>query len=220
MKKIYVSPSDQVRNLYAYGDTNEAVVCREIAGKLCVALERCGFETKTDYSDGSDAMYARCRQSDDWGADLHICIHTNAFNGQVTGTRIFSYNYTGESYKACKCVFDALAPVTPGTSENITANSSLYEIRVPNAVSVYVEVDFHDVPKMAKWLIENTDAVAEAICKGVCDYYGASYKEPQSTLYRVQVGAFRVYENATAYVEKLKKDGYDAFIVEVPSTTS
>ena len=139
MKKIYVSPSDQLENLYAYGDTNEAAVCREIAGKLCAALERCGFETKTDYSDGPDAMYARCRQSDDWGADLHICIHTNAFNGQVTGTRIFSYNYTGESYKASKCVFDALAPVTIGTSENITARSELYEIRVPKAVSVYTD---------------------------------------------------------------------------------
>ena len=215
MKKIYVSPSDQVENLYAWGNTNEAIVCREIAGKLCTALERCGFQAKTDYADGAGAMAERCRQSDAWGADLHLAIHTNAFNGQVTGTRIFSYNYTGESYKACKCVFDALAPVTPGTSENITANSSLYEIRVPEAVSVYVEVDFHDVPKIAKWLVENTDAVAEAICKGVCDYYKVSYKEPTTKLYRVQVGAFRVYENAAAYVEKLKQDGYDAFIVEV-----
>jgi N-acetylmuramoyl-L-alanine amidase len=215
MKKIYVSPSDQVGNKYAYGNTNEAAVCREIAKKLCASLERCGFEAKTDYADGADAMYNRCRQSDAWGADLHIAIHTNAFNGQVTGTRIFSYNYTGESYKACKCVFDALAPVTIGTSENITARSELYEIRVPRAVSVYVEVDFHDVPKIAKWLIENTEATAEAICKGVCDYYGEKYVEPKQTLYRVQVGAFSVYANAEAYMQKLKNDGYDAFIVEV-----
>lgn len=213
MKKIYVSPSDQLGNLYAYGDTNEATVCREIAGKLCTALERCGFEAKTDFSDGSDAMYERCRQSDDWGADLHICIHTNAFNGQVTGTRIFSYNYTGESYKASKCVFDALAPVTIGTSENITARSELYEIRVPKAVSVYVEVDFHDVPKVAKWLIENTDAVAEALCKGICDYYKTEYKAPVTRLYRVQVGAFAVKENAEKMLTQLKNAGYDAFIV-------
>lgn len=214
MKKIYVSPSNQRYNLYAYGDTNEAVVCREIAGKLCAALERCGFETKTDFSDGEDAMYNRCRQSDDWGADMHICIHTNAFNGQVTGTRIFSYNYTGESYKASKCVFDALAPVTPGTSENITAWSALYEIRVPKAVSVYVEAEFHDVPKMAKWLIENTDTVAEAICKGICDYYKAEYVEPDTRLYRVQVGAFAVKENAEKMLAQLKTAGYtDAFIV-------
>ena len=213
MKKIYVSPSDQVGNRYAYGDTNEAAVCREIAEKLCTALERCGLESKTDFSDGSDAMYHRCKQSDAWGADMHLCIHTNAFNGQVTGTRVFSYNYTGESYKASKCVFDALAPVTPGTSENITARSELYEIRVPKAVSVYVEVDFHDVPKMAKWLIENTDAVAEAICKGVCAYYKIDYVQPVTRLYRVQVGAFRVKENAEKQLATLKAAGFDGFIV-------
>lgn len=215
MKKIYVSPSDQVGNLYAWGDTNEAAVCREIAKKLCAALERCGFEAKTDVSDGANAMVARCRQSDDWGADLHIAIHTNAFNKQVSGTRIFSYNYTGQSYKASKCVFDALAPITPGTSENLTANAALYEIRVPRAVSVYVEVDFHDVPKIARWLTENTEAVAEAICQGVCAYYGASYQAPQTRLYRVQVGAFRERKYAEGLVADLKNAGFDAFVVEV-----
>lgn len=211
MKKIYVSPSDQLGNIYAYGNTNEAVVCREIAQKLCDALVRCGFEAKTDFADGANAMAERCRQSDVWGADLHIAIHTNAFNRQVTGTRVMSYNYTGASYSACKCVFDALAPITPGTSENISAHPELYEIRVPKAVSVYVEVDFHDVAKIAKWLIENTDAVAEAICRGICDYYKAPYVE--SKIYRVQVGAFRVRENAQKQLDALKEAGFDGFVV-------
>lgn len=214
MKKIYVSPSDQTGNTYAYGDTNEAVVCREIAKKLCIALERCGFETKTDYADGKNAMYDRCKQSDEWGADLHIPIHTNAFNGQVTGTRIMSYNLTGEGYKASKCVFATLASVTPGASENISAHPELYEIRVPKATTVYVEVDFHDVPKIAKWLVENTEAVAEAICKGVCTYYKVSYKEPNETIFRVQVGAFHNRANAEVMKAKLKTAGFDGFIVE------
>ena len=214
MKKIYISPSDQTGNTYAYGNTNEAVVCREIAKKLCAALERCGFETKADYADGSNAMYERCRQSDAWGADMHIPIHTNAFNGQVTGTRIFAYNLTGTGYKASKCVFDALAPITLGTSESISENASLYEIRVPKATTVYIEVDFHDVPKTAKWLIENTSAVAEAICKGVCDYYKVDYKAPENKLYRVQVGAFRNRKYAEGLVDDLKKAGFDGFIVE------
>jgi len=211
MKKIYVSPSDQVGNLYAYGNTNEAVVCREIGKKLCAALERCGFETMIDFADGANAMAERCRQSDAWGADLHIPIHTNAFNGQVTGTRVMSYNFTGESYKASKCIFDALAPVTPGTSENISAHPELYEIRVPKAVSVYVEAEFHDVPKMAKWLVENTEAVAEAICKGVCQYYDVPYVE--NKIYRVQVGAFRERKYAESLLNDLQEAGYDGFIV-------
>lgn len=214
-KKIYISPSDQVGNTYAYGNTNEAAQCRKIAGKLLEALERHGFEVKTNYNDGSDAMYERCKESDAWGADLHVCIHSNAFNGQVTGTRIFSYNYTGTSYKASKCVFDALAPITPGTSESLTARSELYEIRVPKATSVYVEVDFHDVPKIAKWIIENPEAIAEAICKGICNYYGVAYIEPKKKIYRVQIGAFSVYENAQKQLAAAKQAGFtDAFITE------
>ena len=40
VKKIYLSPSDQVKNLYAGGKTNEAVQCRAIALALADALER------------------------------------------------------------------------------------------------------------------------------------------------------------------------------------
>ena len=35
------------------------------------------------------------------------------------------------------------------------------------------------------------------------------------TIYRVQVGAFSVYENATRLRDEFKKNGYDCFIVEV-----
>ena len=49
-----------------------------------------------------------------------------------------------------------------------------------NAPCVYVEADFHDVPDIAKWLIENTVAVGEAICKGICNYFGVSYIAPKA----------------------------------------
>ena len=35
------------------------------------------------------------------------------------------------------------------------------------------------------------------------------------TIYRVQVGAFSVYENAVRLRDDLKKNGYNCFIVEV-----
>jgi cell division septation protein DedD len=57
--------------------------------------------------------------------------------------------------------------------------------------------------------------VAEAICKGVCAYYKVAYKAPATKLYRVQVGAFRVYANAEKQLAELKKAGYtDAYIVQ------
>ena len=217
-KKIYLSPSDQTSNRYAYGDTTEAIQCRRIADACEVALKRCGFDVKNNKT---DSMTARCDESDKWGADLHVPIHTNAFNKSVTGTRLFCYNTSGAGYKACKAVFAALAPLTPGTSENIKANTTLYEVRVPNAPSVYIEVDFHDVALVAKWIIENVETIGEAIAKGICDYFGVQWVEKpapepeEDVLYKVQVGAYGVRSNADKMLEKLKAAGFNGFVVSV-----
>ncbi len=85
---------------------------------------------------------------------------------------------------------------------------------------MYVEVEFHDTADGAKWIIENTKTIGEAICKGVCNYFGVTYKSDSATLsgtlYRVQVGAFKEKSNAESCLQKAKNAGFsDAFIVEV-----
>lgn len=183
MKKIYLSPSDQISNsypssaLYNGRKTSEAEQMRRVADALEIALMRNGFEVKNNQT---SSMSARVAESNAWKADMHVCIHSNACNGVVSGTRMFAYDTVGEGYKACKKVFDVLAPLTIGTSENIKAYPSLYEVRNSNAICVYIEVDFHDVPDVAKWIIANVDAVGEAICQGICDYYGVNYDAPDT----------------------------------------
>lgn len=203
MAKVYLSPSDQAGNKYAYGNTNEAIQCRRIADACEVALKRCGFEVRNNKT---ESMAARCEESDYWGADLHVPIHTNAYNGSVTGTRLFCYRTGSEGYKACQAVFAALAPLTPGTSENIRANTDLYETRVPAAPTVYIEVDFHDVPAVAKWIIENAEAIGEAICKGICSYFGKTYVEPKpAKTYKVVLGEYKTKAEAEAALDKVHK---------------
>lgn len=177
-KKIYVSPSDQTKNSYAAGNTNEAVQCRQIAQYLVTALKRCGLEAKTNLT---ASMADRVTESDAMGADLHIAVHTNAFNEKVTGTRLMSYDLKGDGYKACKAIFDVLAPLTPGTSENITAHPELYEIRKAKAPTAYLEIDFHDVDEIALWIINRKEEIAEAICEGVCSYFGVKYIAPTTS---------------------------------------
>ena len=220
--KIYLSPSDQTANKYAYGSTNEAVQCRRIADALEKALKRCGFAVKNNKT---DSMQARVRESNDWGADLHVPLHTNAYNGKVSGTRIFTYDNSGKGHKCAKKVFRFLAPVTPGASENISVDAELYEVKYTAAPCVYIESEFHDVAIVAKWIIEHVEDIAEAICKGICAYFGVSYKVPAAakavatpapaanTIYRVQVGAYSVKANANAMLDKLKKAGFNGFVV-------
>lgn len=176
-ERIYISPSDQGRNEYGAGNTVEEVQCEKIAVALANALQRCGFESKTDLL--AD-MYNRVSQSNIWGASLHVCIHTNAHNGKVGGTRLFCYDLGGEGHKACKAVMATLAPITPGTSDAITARPELYEVRNTTAPCVYIEVDFHDVPEIALWIISHTTEIAEAIAEGICNYYEKEYIAPET----------------------------------------
>ena len=183
---------------------------------LLTIIRLCGFEVKNNKT---SSMADRVKESDTWGADLHVPIHTNAFNKKTTGTRLFCYNDTGAGYNACKAIFGVLAPLTPGTSENVSVNKKLYEVRVPKAPTTYIEVDFHDVDAVAKWLINNTEAIGETIAKGICNYYGVKFVEQEKpaekkeVLYRVQVGAYASKANALAMQKKLKHDGYNAVIV-------
>ena len=284
MAKVYLSPSNQTDNRYAYGNTTEAVQCGKIADACRTALERSGVTVKLMHD---ESMQEKCAASNAFGADLHVPIHTNAFNGTVSGTRMFYYAEGGEGQNACQAIFARLAPVTPGTSENIRADASLYEVRVPSAPTAYIECEFHDNPTASKWIVENTGLIGETIARGICDYFGVTFREKEQAqpaksvdevarevirgewgngsdrrqrleaagydynavqdrvnailtgdapeqptpaepvepspepeqpatdkLYRVQVGAFAVRENAEKMLQRLKDAGFDGYIRE------
>lgn len=218
-KKVYLSPSDQKNNAYAYGSTTEAIQCGKIAEACRIALVRSGVEVKVGQY---DTMANRCAASNAFDADLHVPIHTNAYNGKVSGTRMFCYNSSGEGMKACKAIYSILAPLTPGKSESISVDAELYEVRVPAAPTAYIECEFHDNATTAKWIVEHTTEIGEAIAHGICNYFGIKFVEKvvekpaenpaQSKLYRVQVGAFSSKTNAEKMLAKLKAAGFDGYI--------
>lgn len=178
-KRVYLSPSDQRRNTYAVGSTTEDVQCGRIAAACKAALERSGVEVMVgQYAPMADRVAA----SNKFGADLHVPIHTNAANGKATGTHIFCYDADRNSagYKACRAVLDVLGPVTPGSPDVVRAYPALYEVKHPAATTVYIEVDFHDVPSVARWIIDNTELLGETIAKGLCAALGVPFAESEN----------------------------------------
>lgn len=219
-KKVYLSPSNQVNNIYAAGGTNEMVQCNKIAEAAKIALERCGFQVKKA-AQGA-AINTAVSESNSWGADLHIPIHSNAFNGAVLGgTLVMIYSNATENIKAGKTILDAVAPISPGPDYALRVNAGLIELNSTKAIAVYLEVEFHDELKGAQWIIDNVKSIGEAIAKGVCNYYGITYKTESGTtessgkLYRVQIGAFSVKSNANTCLQKARNAGFsDAFIIQ------
>lgn len=222
-KKIYLSPSNQNANAYATGNTNEAGQCNKIAKAAETALKRCGFDVKR--APQGQLMATSIRESNEWKSDLHIPIHTNAFNGKVTGgTLIMVYRNEGENAKAAKAIKAVLDPLTPGKDYAIQTRTDLSELKNTTAVAVYIECEFHDTKVGSDFIIKNTTKLGEAIAKGICNYYGVTYKAPtaqtekpttaKKTVYRVQVGSYSVKANADALVAQLKKQGYSPIVVK------
>ena len=182
-KKIYLSPSDQVHNLYAGGLGTEQQHCTEIARYAKAALERHDFEVLIGDSTKDGTYPQRVQESNAWGADLHIPIHTNASNGTAQGALVLIYDTGAGNLQPANAIYNALTEVVPSRSGlGVRTNQSLYEINSTGAVCVYVECDFHDNPEVAQWIVNNHQTLGEAIAKGVCEYYGVAYHQetPQS----------------------------------------
>lgn len=180
VKRVYLSPSDQRHNTYAVGSTTEDVQCGRIAAACKAALERSGVEVMLGQY---DTMANRVAASNRFGADLHVPIHSNACNGKASGTHLFCYSGDRNSagYKACQAVMDVLGPITPGAPDVIRAYPALYEVKYPAATTVYIETDFHDVPRIAQWIIDNTTLIGETIAKGLCNALGVKFVPSEDT---------------------------------------
>lgn len=175
MIKIYLSPSNQDGNMYAYGNTNECEQCNRIAECAKKALQRCGFDVKKAVK--GQNMYTSINESNSWGADLHIPIHTNAGGGN--GTVVFVYSKATGNMKFANPIYKQVQNVSLGTIDyGVREYPELAELNSTNAIAVYIEVDFHDNANIAKWIIENVDTIGEAIAKGVCEGYNIKYIEP------------------------------------------
>lgn len=187
-KRVYLSPSDQRRNTYAVGDTTEAIQCGRIAEACKAALERSGVEVMLGQY---DTMQNRVAASNRFKADLHVPIHSNACNGKASGTHLFCYSGDRNSagYKACQAVMNVLGPITPGAPDVIRAYPALYEVKHPAATTVYIETDFHDVPHIAQWIINNTTLIGETIAKGLCAALGVKFVPGDDTPEPVPVQA-------------------------------
>lgn len=221
-KKIYLSPSNQSANAYATGKTNECDQCNKIAQAAETALKRCGFSVKR--APKGQEMSVSISESNSWGADLHIPIHTNAGGGK--GTEVFIYSNSGENKKVGNAIYKRLAAVNATKTARYIGTypygGTLAEIQNTSGIAVYCECEFHDNKTYAQYIINNIQKFGEAIAKGVCDYYGVTYKAAttatattaKKTVYRVQVGSYSEKSNADALVANLKKQGYNPIVVK------
>ncbi len=206
MIKIYLSPSNQYANTYAYGNTTEMEQCNKIAVAAEVALKRCGFTVKR--APKGQNMYTSINESNNFGADVHICIHTNAGGGK--GTNVFVYKQSSDCLKYAQPVYNELVELT-GNGRGLLSYPDLAEINSTNAKCVYCECEFHDNLALAKWIIDNTTALGEAIAKGICTACGVKYESGSSSATKIEQPTNKSTSGKAEIrtVQKWLNDNYD-----------
>lgn len=166
MVSVFLSPSDQLGNTYAYGDTNEAVVCQQISNLLEDKLNALGVMVDSDPN-----MYNAVDRSNKMRPDLHLAIHTNASPGHnVRGVRVFYYPGSEYGKTYAEKFFRALSGLFEGRHA-LKEHFFLYELRKTVSPAVYLELDFHDTVDGAKWLINNKELIVDTLCNVIADIF-------------------------------------------------
>lgn len=189
MPKVFLSPSDhgigQNKCLHSgcYEDKHTLPIA-QVCGKY---LNNSGVEVKI--GEANQSLSRRCQDSNNFGADLHVPIHTNAWDAD---TRYLMFMFYADNEKYRK-VFDAVAPeleaVYPGGDKSVfVVRRDLAEISGPYALSLYCELGFHTNKKDCDEFIHNPEVVGKALAKGICKYLGVVFKddEPKQSGYTLE----------------------------------
>lgn len=191
---------------------------------LATELESYGFKVvKTRANKDTDlGLIARGNKAK--GCDLFISIHSNAVDGNVHEEIDYPVVYVpinGSAdkigAKLAKVVADTMGTKQAGRISERKGNSGDYYGVIRGAVAVgvpgiIIEHSFHTNTKATKWLMNDTNLalMARAEAEVIATHFGM---EKPITLYRVQVGAYKVLKNAQNIMTKLKADGFETYLV-------
>ena len=133
--KVYLSPSNQPNNTYNGVATNERDNCRAIANKVKLSLERCGIEVKIGLK-GSDNV----GESNAFGADLHLPIHTNAFNKKARGASVLVHSKAAGNMKYATPILNNLKAIVlkQDNGRGISERPDLKELYGTKMVAIYI----------------------------------------------------------------------------------
>lgn len=199
--KIYISPSNQPANMYNGVRISEKENCEAIATLVKAEMDK--YEVSTRLAGFSTWYGNRPKEAANFGADLVMCIHTNAGGGgQGSGAVVF-YNNPRTQAIALKLVevLNAIAPLKSNRAVAVENKvGKLAEITMPNKLGMdvlYIEVNFHDNPNIAPWLVSAKEIIATTIAETVMAAYSINKK--------VVAEPVKVVKPSTAL---LKVDGY------------
>ena len=231
---IYISPSNQPNNRYAYGETNEKEQMELLAGHIKHILDH-EYICTTHMATTSLSINpeGRPREAKSLSSHVYLALHSNAGGrGQASGAMAFYYPGDAKSKLLAESIvreLNEICPVPSNRSSPVLSGMApfngqgLAEVRNPvthGMTAVLAETDFHDNPRTAEWIVKNQEAIARAYVSALVKSFDIrprnaiareSNPSPEK-LYKVQLGAFRNRANADFLLERLRRAGFDGYV--------
>ena len=168
--------------------------------------------------DEDDELTQRIRECNAFDPDLALDIHNNAGGGD--GAEVYHHFGGGTGKVLAQNILEEITAIgqnSRGAKIRLNdAGTDYYGfIRQTNAPAVIVECAFLDNAKDLQIIdtAAEQETMGTAIAKGILKTLNIPFQQQDTALYRVQVGAYRVRENAQAMLKKLEEAGFSGFIV-------
>ena len=167
--KVYINPSVQHANLYANGKGSEASNMLDVAKYLKKELDKIEF-LEVLYNLENLSLKNSVKESNEFDADIHLALHTNAGGGK--GSEI----YTVSSNSFSKMVYDDFNSLGNFNKRGIKNGSHLYEVKNSRADHVaLMEFLFHDKVEEADWIVANKELIAKQLAKSIINFVTVYY---------------------------------------------
>lgn len=182
MSRIYLSPSTQEGNPYADGSGSEEYWMNLLADALEPYLTANTISFVRNMPDMTAAS-SIAQANRLGGFDFYLALHSNASgegqSGQNRGIIVFYYPTSANGRRAAELFAAQLALVYPlpqlVTTQPTTA---LGEVRQPRYPANLIELGYHDNFDDARWIENNLDVAAQAIARGLTEYFGLPFLYP------------------------------------------
>ena len=188
-----------------------ALACRDVLARHGVAVKM--SRTK----DEDDSLSEEIRECNAYSPDLAVDIHNNAGGGD--GAEAFYHYGGGVSKTLAENILTEIVKIgqnSRGAKIRKNANGKDYYgfIRETSCPAVIVECAFVDNSTDLKILATEgkRQKMGEVIAKGILKTLGIEFQANSGTIYRVQVGAYKIKANAEDMLQDIKEAGFDAYI--------
>lgn len=175
--------------------------------------------TYTRVDDTYDTPFEKATMGNNSGADLFLSIHRNSGPEPNTSKGVETLVFDNSGIKSVianniNSNLSKMGYVNRGTTER----PNLVVLKRTKMPAVLVEAGFINNDEDNKIFDENFEETAQAISTGILDTLKETNMSTMENtkskeIYRVQVGAFENLENAVLMEQRLRKQGYNTFIV-------